>query len=86
VLLGLADNPNPKHFQKVPIALGPASQPDPTNTVALWGALSVLFVSQTCRNRSCVFSQELWLGGRDLLCHKPLGLALGARPRVVGSG
>jgi len=61
--LGLANNPNPKHFQKVPIALGPASQLDPTNIVALWGALSVLFVSQTCRNRSCVFSQELQLEG-----------------------
>jgi len=28
--LGLVYNPNPKHFQKVSIVLGPASQPDPT--------------------------------------------------------
>jgi len=37
-LLGLVDNPDPKHYQKVPLALGPASQLDSTNIIVpVWG-------------------------------------------------
>jgi hypothetical protein len=34
-MLGLVDKSDPKHFQKVSIALGPASQPNPTECLTV---------------------------------------------------